>query len=847
MKPNFALSLSFEGIRLLHRAAGGWRLVGDVSLESPTMADDLVALRREAEAIAPEGVRSKLLLPNDQIKYLTIETDDIFKEARDTAARAALEGATPYDVADLVYDTSIDGTLTHVAAVAKETLAEVEAFAVENMFYPVAFAAVPGDEAFLGEPFFGPTEASVKILPKGESVEPDGIAVVVVGRVAPPTTDDIPPALPPVIETPAPPPVEEIQVAETPERPVSAPTVQPTPVLSETQEPAIEPDLIRAAQVTSDTLPLDDTPAPKMPAPPVTPKPKKAVKAPKAKEKVEKKTPSVGFASRRTSDAETAAPKYHTPPVTHPKAEPALVAPTQPLAARAPTLPADTPLLETPTSVKPQIDLPSPPSGLENKSFLSKPKAAALSLRRAASRSILTKQAPQTTTPAQGPSEAERLTVFGARNTEIGGKPRFLGLILTTALLVLLAGVAAWAAVFMDDGLSLSRLFGDQTQQTTASVLEEAPQPAEVEVPAVRLAALDPVLSPEDDAVLEALSTPAPQIVTPELNEAELAERYAVSGIWPLAPNVPPDPAGLINIDDLYLTSIDPISTANDAVALPPAQAFDTDVVLAAIGNPAAPGTVFALDSRGLVVPTVQGALSPDGITVFLGRPPVVPPATPTRFQTAPTDTTPRSALAGFRPRAKPDDLAEQRGRAQLGGVTAQERAGFRPALRPQSLQEQAIAALNTDDAVAAALATPEGVAAGASAFSLGESLRPGARPENFGAIVQRAERSRPQQEEVQVASAAGVAPRAVVPNIPSSASVARQATVKNAINLRKVNLIGVYGKPSQRRALVRLSSGRYKKVVVGDRLDGGRVSAMGNSELRYVKSGRNIVLKMPR
>jgi len=36
-------------------------------------------------------------------------------------------------------------------------------------------------------------------------------------------------------------------------------------------------------------------------------------------------------------------------------------------------------------------------------------------------------------------------------------------------------------------------------------------------------------------------------------------------------------------------------------------------------------------------------------------------------------------------------------------------------------------------------------------------------------------------------------------------------------------------------------------KVKVGDRLDGGRVSAIGDGELRYQKGGRNIVLQMPR
>jgi hypothetical protein len=60
------------------------------------------------------------------------------------------------------------------------------------------------------------------------------------------------------------------------------------------------------------------------------------------------------------------------------------------------------------------------------------------------------------------------------------------------------------------------------------------------------------------------------------------------------------------------------------------------------------------------------------------------------------------------------------------------------------------------------------------------------------------------------------------------------------------VNLIGIYGKPSSRRALIRLGNGRYQKVKVGDRIDGGHVAAISNSELRYSKGGRNVVLKMP-
>ncbi|MCZ7675965.1 MAG: hypothetical protein M5U35_09000 [Roseovarius sp.] len=76
---------------------------------------------------------------------------------------------------------------------------------------------------------------------------------------------------------------------------------------------------------------------------------------------------------------------------------------------------------------------------------------------------------------------------------------------------------------------------------------------------------------------------------------------------------------------------------------------------------------------------------------------------------------------------------------------------------------------------------------------------------------------------------------------------MARAATERNLISLRKVNLIGVYGSPGERRALIRLANGKYRKVQVGDQLDGGQVAAIGDDELHYIKRGRAVVLKMPR
>jgi translation initiation factor 6 (eIF-6) len=67
-----------------------------------------------------------------------------------------------------------------------------------------------------------------------------------------------------------------------------------------------------------------------------------------------------------------------------------------------------------------------------------------------------------------------------------------------------------------------------------------------------------------------------------------------------------------------------------------------------------------------------------------------------------------------------------------------------------------------------------------------------------------------------------------------------------NALNLSRINLIGVYGTQSNRYALIRQSNGRYKRVEVGDRIDGGVVQAITANEVRYQKGGRLIALQMP-
>lgn len=173
MKPNFALSLSFEGIRLLHRSGTVWSVVGEVALDASDLAGQLAVLRKTGLALDPQGLRTKLLIPNEQIKYLALDTT----RTSDDDVRRALDGATPYAVADLCYDAVRGGGRTYIAAVARETLAEAEAFAAEHRFGPVCFAGVPEPFTYVGEAFFGPTSMADRLIGPGQQVERDDLPV----------------------------------------------------------------------------------------------------------------------------------------------------------------------------------------------------------------------------------------------------------------------------------------------------------------------------------------------------------------------------------------------------------------------------------------------------------------------------------------------------------------------------------------------------------------------------------------------------------------------------------------------------------------------------------------------
>ncbi|XDA96863.1 hypothetical protein AB1M95_12075 [Sulfitobacter sp. LCG007] len=893
MKPTFALSLSVNGIRLLHRAAGGWRVVGEAEPAGNDLDAQLAALRNAAEALDPAAPGCKLLIPNDQIRYISIDTPGLGHDARREAALRAFDGATPYAVEQLAFDISADGDATHVAAVARETLEEAEAFAAEHGFDPLGFAAVPGDQPFLGEPWFGASRRAATLLPPGETVEPDGVAVVEIGGVQGQETPDMSDA------SRSDSPKADVPMREGPKatRPKDSILAQPDGTAADRRmSPSVaarngeDPGASRIRRVGPSADDQEDMAAPS-PAiyedafieaadqgfaePPV---------APLVAER-SGGTGAPGFTSRRAPGATRGSAGTTTAAGNGPQ-----IARTDPVlsgvGARANGAAAETAGAEPPN--------PTAPAKPGFASRRAPERVEPVTARR--SETIATAIPADPARPEGGegmrigPRTAGQARAALHQSVEPAperqrGKPRYLGLILTAILLAVLLAVAAWASVRLDEGLA--GLFDRQRDSDPAELAVSEPtldpQPA---AGGDETASLESHLTEEDTAVLEALrrqdvqppsddTDPAvdpialpmqegattPEGIEPIAIGDRLEAEYAVSGIWPVTPDLPA-PGLPVPIEDLYMTGIDPVSLVEDAVALPDASA-DTDLALAAQSSPVAAQARFELDARGLVIPTAAGVVNPDGVVVYLGRPARVPPAVMARAEPAPVSDALEAALALRRPVLRPTTLLESNERANYDGLTRSELAALRPQLRPVSTQDNALAAASLVPLDAPAQeATQTDPYATATRLAAPVSIRPGERPDGFASLVDST-RARSQvqaetreqveaeaaadQQEAPVRQAAAVVPRNVTPNIPSSATVSRSATVKNAISLRETSLIGVYGKPSARRALIRLSNGRYQKVKVGDRIDGGRVSAIGDNELMYRKGSRNVVLRMPK
>ncbi len=340
-------------------------------------------------------------------------------------------------------------------------------------------------------------------------------------------------------------------------------------------------------------------------------------------------------------------------------------------------------------------------------------------------------------------------------------------------------------------------------------------------------------LSPQELADIRAAGLPPPTpeelaegaeaAMTPEELQAAWKETGALQGVTePLAPPANPERG------DIFVAGTDRDLEANDAIILPDFRQGAGDFEPAPVPSPPPPGTSFALDARGLVTPTAAGVLNPDGVLVYAGKPKLAPPLRP-RVARADLPDPLRRVL----PRPRPAGLS-----AAADAISARERVNiarlrkFRPRARPLSAQQAVDAAVQS-----------------VSQLAVLTSFKPPRRPAGFSGIVRKA---RIKLASTRPANARAGAPAAqplpgrlrVMPG--ANPTVARHSTVRGALNLNQLNLIGVYGTSDRRSALLRLPSGRYVKVRRGSRVAGGQVAAIGRDFIRYVKNGRNRMLKIP-
>lgn len=449
--------------------------------------------------------------------------------------------------------------------------------------------------------------------------------------------------------------------------------------------------------------------------------------------------------------------------------------------------------------------------------------------------------------------EAQRLTIFGARGKDQNKrKPRTVfGLILVAMLIVFMAGVAAMAAFFPDTTVAKwIRGTANDPVPTLADTMDYDVTPVTT----------DPEQVPNGDNVIDVTqidpNTPRPDgtdgaaggpTIAPLMSPEDAEEVYLATGIWQRAPDSPSEPVQA-PLDMVYHAVLDPALTGSDPILLPDTNALAREPLLRMPRNPPAADEVFLFDRRGFVRATPQGTLTPQGVLIYSGQPPIVPPLRDTDIANALQATAEDAARADaiseqalttalIRPNLRPENLQERLERSNLGGATRSELAAFRPALRPQSAQEIALALEQATQS--ADPDTPP------SRLATQSSLQPVTRPKNLQSRAEKVIASAP--SAAANSSSVGAARRdTLTPSVASGATVSRQATIDNALALNRVSLIGVSGTPSARRAMIRMPNAKIVSVKVGDRLDGGRVSSIGDSELRYTKSGRNILLKMP-
>lgn len=926
MKPDFALSLSFDGITLLHRTKPGWNIIGTAKLDSAALESDVADIRRKALSLDSRADNVKLVIPNEQIKFIKLLRPD-GAQSNDIEAVILdhLQGATPYHVSELRFDWIASKNDLYVAAVAIETLQEAENFAETHSFKPLGNVAIPPKDSFIGEAFFGTAlggqqqmewydqeidispspspEALLKIAPKPLPPEPPiarnkgritaqkkaanpdpkqpRLSTQLTKQIneeaenVPVSLNDLGTAFPRILSQ-----IEgKLEGQEQADKPTVF-DVDETRITANAASPSADPILKRHGfehKVTTEKIRnvLRHT--------------KKRLSAGVSALRAVLKT-LLQTALRQTKMAGVGATQFIK--ICKHKL---FVEGVVPLVQRL------QPILRK--YVLKARDWGLPVMLLSASVLLAGFTATYFIVTRSADPSTdLALKVETVSADADADADANKKIDVLRSIQELSPAPeaeRRRGLTGLEGFTT--TDTQAKAEVFSE-----TPLLGLSELQTSAgfdlSIVEKLPMKR-------ALSRLDSLATPSStrtrngtelapEAKIEIPQTDrSSQLNTPEfipngpMTPEELRRVYVSTGVWPMAPKAPYQ-ASTKALEDLYIASIDADIRAHDPVILQSPDEFLTDSTkdLAipllkkakplglATGDPAiempnepSAKTLVSPNINALrVLPDVTlrppsmapqplAELTPSIITqdsnkTAISQPDALPSidaltrldppsvtgfgnqATDPIFENAATEnaenqsseTNPTSELVSKPPSvsSEEDAIASTDPQTPQAPEPAIDMlAQSRPLIRPQAL----VAALRAKE----------------KAFeeALNTSIRPKIRPAlteiaQSDTLISRLFSALDEGDEANVDSP--------IADEPSSARVSERATLEKGLNLRKVNLLGTYRFGNSRKALILMPNGSKRMVKVGDRLDGGQVAAIDEEELRYIKSGLNIILSMP-
>lgn len=160
--PDFALSFTTDAVQLLQRKNHvEWQTLGQAEFSSSNFRADLAELRSLTGHDRSGPLPVVLLIPHDQILYTSLQVPG--GPSREVEVARALDGLTPYGIEELAFDWKDEGDEVRVAAVARQTLAEAQEFALRHGFLGQGYSAQPSDGEYPGAPVFDVDAAPIII------------------------------------------------------------------------------------------------------------------------------------------------------------------------------------------------------------------------------------------------------------------------------------------------------------------------------------------------------------------------------------------------------------------------------------------------------------------------------------------------------------------------------------------------------------------------------------------------------------------------------------------------------------------------------------------------------------